>query len=103
MWKEKERTGEPGKIFADQLILKSDLEQFRRELLGDFREIIKDAIGQRPKKWMKSVEVKKLLKISHGKLQTMRNTGTITYMKIGGSLYYDEDDIQKMFEKNKVS
>eukprot|EP01133_Synstelium_polycarpum_P017067 gene17067-20331_t len=83
-------------IFTDQLVLKSDLEDFKVQLLSELKTLLKEVIGVKPKKWMKSVEVKRLLKISHGKLQTMRNAGTITYMKIGGTIYYDEDDIEKM-------
>jgi len=96
------KSGEKEKVYADQLVLKSDLEIFKKELLAEFRVIVRDLSRPRQKKWLKSVEVKKKLNISHGKLQTMRNTGAITFTKIGGSLYYDEEDIERMFEKYKI-
>ena len=59
--------------------------------------------GQTEKKWLKTREVRKLLEVSPGKLQWMRKTGFLSYMRIGGSLYYDPADIDKMFEKSKVN
>nr|WP_199077416.1 helix-turn-helix domain-containing protein [Pedobacter sp. ASV19] len=89
-------------VLARQLVLKGDLEEFKKDLLVAFREIAKEIVGQKPKKWMKSADVKKLLGISHSKIQTMRNAGIISFTRIGGALYYDEEDIHRMFEKNKV-
>ncbi len=46
-----------------------------------------------PKKWLKSNEVKALLRISNGTLVTMRTNGTLPYTKIGNIIYYDQEDI----------
>lgn len=51
---------------------------------------------------MKSHEVRRLLKISPGTLQTLKNSGTIPLTKIGGINFYDYDDIQRLLEKGKV-
>lgn len=90
------------KVYANQLVLKTDLEELRRSLIAEFRSIVKELSVQKQKQWIKSAEVKKLLNVSHGKLQTMRNSGVISFTKIGGTLYYDADDINKMFEKYKM-
>ncbi|MDB5134369.1 MAG: hypothetical protein JWP37_972, partial [Mucilaginibacter sp.] len=72
---------------AIEIITKDDLEQFRVKLLEDLREMI----GTKPeesKKWLKSYQVKNMLKISPGTLQNLRVNGTLSYSKIGGIIYY---------------
>ena len=56
-----------------------------------------------PKKWMKSHEVRRLLKISPGTLQTLKSSGVIPYTKMGGVHFYDHEDIQKVLESGKVN
>ncbi|WP_343748150.1 helix-turn-helix domain-containing protein [Fluviicola sp.] len=75
------------------------MEDLKTEIIQELKVILKQ--GQIPnlKKWVKSVDVKKLLNISHGKLQTMRNSRTITFTKVGGTIYYNIDDIQRMMEQ----
>lgn len=86
----------------DQLLTQGDLEVFKDEMLNEFKRIIKESIGQPGKKWLKSSEVKKLLGISHGFLQTLRDSGTLPFTKIGGAIYYDYEDISSMMEAKKV-
>ena len=56
-----------------------------------------------PKKWMKSHEVRRFLKISTGTLQTFKNSGIIPFTKIGGIIFYDYDDIQRLLESGKAN
>lgn len=86
----------------NQLITIVELESFKKELIEEFKRIAKELKGPQGKKWLKSAEVRKLLGLSPGKLQTMRQTGLITYTQIGAVIYYDLDDVYKMFEKYKV-
>jgi hypothetical protein len=58
--------------------------------------LLKESRGQPGKKWLKSYEVQKVLGIAAGTLQTLRNNETIEYTKIGGVIYYDYNEIQKM-------
>jgi hypothetical protein len=64
---------------------------------------LKDALNgnanKSNKEWLKSNEVRKLLGISPGTLQTLRITGTLNYSKIGGMMYYRYQDIMKLLEK----
>lgn len=78
--------------------LMSDLKS---EIVNELKQVLNR--GQMPniKKWIKSADVKKLLNVSHGKLQTMRNSKTIAFTRIGGTIYYDIEDIQRMMEKDK--
>lgn len=49
-----------------------------------------------PKKWLKSYQVKNLLKTSDNTLQTLRDNGTIPFTKVGGILYYNNEDINRV-------
>lgn len=86
---------------AIEVITREDLNEFRTLLLSDLKELLK-VNPQQTKQWLKSREVRKLLNISPGTLQTLRINKTLTYTKIGGILYYDNADIEKLLNGNKV-
>lgn len=86
---------------AAQIITIEDLNEFRSLLLNDLKEIIQSK-PQQSKQWLKSNEVRKLLNISPGTLQNLRINGTLSYTKIGGIMYYDNTDINKLLNGNKV-
>lgn len=86
---------------AIEIITKEDLNEFRILLLSELKELLK-VNPQQAKQWLKSKEVRKLLNISPGTLQTLRINKTLTYTKIGGILYYDNADIDKLLSANKV-
>jgi hypothetical protein len=81
---------------ATAIITTDDLQTFKIELLEDIKRLLKESSGQPGKKWLKSYEVQKVLGISAGTLQTLRNNETIEFTKIGGVIYYDYNEIQKM-------
>ncbi|HEY4787353.1 MAG TPA: helix-turn-helix domain-containing protein [Bacteroidales bacterium] len=87
---------------ATEIITTDDLREFKIELLEDFKKLLKEHGGQPAKKWLKSHEVRKLLYISPGTLQNLRINGTLPYTKIGGILYYDYEDIQKILMDRKT-
>tara|TARA_Y100001949_G_C15949654_1_gene314090 strand:- start:686 stop:964 length:279 start_codon:yes stop_codon:yes gene_type:complete len=87
---------------AASIITTEDLQQFKHELLGEIKEILSENSGLQTKKWLKSPEVRKLLSISPGTLQNMRVNGTLPFTKIGGVIYYDYQDIQKMLSENRI-
>lgn len=84
------------------IITTEDLREFKLELLEDIKLILDNNSGQPAKKWLKSPEVRTLLGISPGTLQNLRINGTLPYTKIGGVLYYDYEDIRKVFEQNRI-
>ncbi|WP_407476594.1 helix-turn-helix domain-containing protein [Elizabethkingia anophelis] len=86
---------------AVEIITREDLNEFRTRLLDDLRELIQGKPTQN-KKWLKSAEVRKLLNISSGTLQNLRINGTLSYTKVGGTMYYDHQDIDKLLNDNKV-
>ena len=81
---------------AREIITIDDLHDFKAGLLEDIKNLLKEGSGQPVKKWLKSYEVQKVLAISAGTLQNLRNNGTIQFTKIGGVLYYDYNEIQLM-------
>lgn len=81
------------------LITQDELVEFRKQLLNDVKEIISNNTPQQ-KKWLKSSEVRKLLNISAGTLQTLRINGSLNYTKIGAIIYYNYSDIEKLLNGN---
>ena len=84
------------------LITTDDLREFKRELLKEIKTIIKNQGTQKLKKYLKSSEVMELLQVSPGTLQNLRINGTLPFTKVGGIIYYDAQDIQKVMEDNRV-
>jgi hypothetical protein len=87
---------------AIEVITREDLNEFRNLLLNDLKEIIQSK-PQQVKQWLKSNEVRKLLNISPGTLQNLRINGTLTFTKIGGIMYYNYSDIEKVLNGNTKS
>jgi len=84
-----------------QLVTLADLEKFRVTLMIDIRMMLEGHLDKPIKRWLKSYEVKKLLNISGGTLQTLRNNGKLPYTKIGGLIYYDASQIEKILAAPK--
>ena len=83
-----------------QIITTDDLRDFKVELIDEIRNLISEQKTSVTKKWMKSVEVRKLLNISPETLQTLRINGTLPYTKIGGTNYYNASDIEMLLSEN---
>jgi hypothetical protein len=88
---------------AASIITTEDLHEFKIELLQEIKKMLQSAEPNTNKKWLKSKEVIKLLNISLGTLQNLRINGTLSYTKIGGTIYYENQDIDKLLEKNKIN
>lgn len=76
-----------------QLVTVKDLEEFRTKLLMDIKMMLEGHLHKTTKRWMKSYEVRKMLGISAGTLQTLRNNGKIPFTKMGGLTFYDAAEI----------
>lgn len=56
-----------------EIITLQDLQEFRLQLLNDLRDLLANQTETNPgKEWLRSPEVKRLLKISYGTLQNLR-------------------------------
>ncbi len=86
---------------AAEIITKEDLDEFREILLNDIKALLGKSPNE-PSKWLKSYQVKNLLKISPGTLQNLRVNGTLRFSKIGGILYCKYEDIVRVLEGEKA-
>ena len=87
---------------AVNIITKEDLKEFRHQLLDELKTIMHTK-PPKQKEWLKSSEVRKLLKISPGTLQNLRINGTLSYTKIGSIIYYSYEDIEALLDSNKTA
>lgn len=84
------------------IITTEDLMEFKMELLEEIQKMLNQKKEFSSKKWLKSAEVVELLKISPGTLQNLRVNGTLPFTKIGGIIFYDAEEIEKVMMENKV-
>jgi hypothetical protein len=86
---------------SQQLATVEDLHLLKKDLLIQVKRLLENASAKPVKKWLKSYEVEKLLDVSPNTLLTLRNSGIIPYSKIGGTIYYDPEDIEKQLLQRK--
>jgi hypothetical protein len=86
-------------MMAVDIVTKEDLQHFRLQLLHELKEFVahlKNETLKMPIEGYRTKQVKRILKCSNGKLQSLRITGKLRCKKIGGALYYVPEDIQKL-------
>ncbi|WEK37808.1 MAG: DNA-binding protein [Candidatus Pseudobacter hemicellulosilyticus] len=79
-----------------------DLQRFKVELLAELKVLLETKQQEGAKRWLKSYEVRRLLNMSAGTLQTYRMNGTLPFTKMGGTLYYEYRAIENLLQKQKV-
>lgn len=89
-----------GGVRRDELITIGDLENFKTELLNEIKTLFGSGVQPTPKQWLRSAEVRKMLGISAGTLQTFRVNGTLSHTKVGGIVFYKYDEILRLLESN---
>jgi hypothetical protein len=99
--KAKTTAREMPRIYREQLLTAEDLFDFKRQLLFDIKCLLNETQVQPSQKWLKSREVRKLLKISPGTLQNLRVRKILPFTRIGGIIYYDAADIHATLESKK--
>ncbi|MBA3647264.1 MAG: helix-turn-helix domain-containing protein [Chitinophagales bacterium] len=82
-----------------QVVTTDDLVSFREELLHDLKEFL--SAQPKHRKWLKSEDVREMLNISPGTLQTLRINRTLPFSKVGGTIFYEYDDVIKVLNENK--
>ena len=86
---------------GNQLVTLDDLEKFRVTLMMDIRCMLEAPLSKSPKRGLKSNEVRKLLNISGGTLQTLRNNRKLPFTRVGGLIYYDAAEIDLILSDRK--
>jgi hypothetical protein len=84
------------------IITTDDLREFKMELLDDIKKLLVKQTSGKLNKYLRSSEVMDLLQISPGTLQNLRINGTLPYTKVGGLIFYDTDEIQKVMFENRI-
>lgn len=84
---------------AAEIITKEDLIEFEGRLLDKIKKMMGMTTDQ-PRKWLRSAQVRKLLNISPNTLTSLRVNGVIKFTRVGGIMYYNNDDIDKMLSGN---
>jgi hypothetical protein len=88
---------------ATSIITTDDLRDFKLELLDDIKKLLTKQSQGKLKKYLKSSEIRELLQISPGTLQNLRINGTLPYTKMGGIIFYDSDEIQRVMLSNRIN
>ena len=86
------------------ILTRHDLQAFKSEILEEFRSILQEKGNQMnstDRNWLRSAEVRKMLRISPGTLQNLRINGTLPFRKIGGTMYYQSQDMHDMMEGSR--
>ena len=83
-----------------EIVTIEDLQKFRLQLINDLKELFQFPKNS-TKEWIRSGEVRILLKISPGTLQTLRVKGTLNPSKVGGIMYYRMEEIEKLLNSGK--
>ena len=84
-----------------EIISKEDLLQFKNELIQEIKAIIQPARAE-TKQWLRSTDVRKMLKISPGTLQTLRINGTLSFTKVGSIIFYKYEDIVRLLDSSSL-
>jgi len=81
------------------IVTKEDLEEFRVKLLSEIREVLKIQEAKSFPRSIKTKQVLEILDISAGKLQQMRITGELSHKKVGGTYYYNYNEVKRLLPK----
>jgi hypothetical protein len=80
-------------------ITKEDLENLRHQLFVDLKVLLEKPVlpEVKPKEWLRSRDVKKMLSISDASLQNLRIRGLVRPVKISGLYYYKAEELKSLF------
>jgi hypothetical protein len=75
-----------------------DLQEFKKELFVELRKMLSEMNAMPESKWLKTYEVRKILRLSQGSLQNLRLQGTLPFTRLGGIIYYKAEDVNAMMQ-----
>lgn len=85
----------------DRPVTLADLDQLRRDLIKEVTYLLNQKQTVIEKRWLKSYEVRKMLKISPGTLQHLRDSEKIPFTRVGGLIYYEQGAIEKILNEKR--
>ena len=83
------------------IVTKDDLLAFRNLLLSDLKQLLSEVSGKQtePIEGYKTKNVRNILGCSVNKLVSLRVSGKIRAKKVGGTLYYNKEDVKKLLQE----
>jgi excisionase family DNA binding protein len=92
---------------AVNILTTDDLKQFKEDLFVELRQLLarqqkKDPPGHQ-REWLRTKEVCKMIGVSLSKLQYMRDNDEIKFTRIGGTIFYNTDEINKLLSSGYVN
>ncbi|MGN7785751.1 hypothetical protein ACTJIJ_14590 [Niabella sp. 22666] len=84
-----------------EVITKEDLKVFEANLIKALEELFKQyhtSLNEHPEGY-KTSDVRKILGCCTNKLVSLRISRNLRTKKVGGTLYYNKDDIKKLVEE----
>ena len=84
-----------------EIVTRGDLEEFRLKLLNDIKAILiaRDTSKSQIVEGYKTKDVRKALKCSVNKLVSLRIARKIRSKKVGGTIYYNKEDVRRLVEE----
>jgi hypothetical protein len=79
-----------------ELLTLKDLEKFKEELLCEISSLLQKKTEAAEKKLLKTKDVCKILGAKPGTLQNYRKNRTLAFRKIGGTIYYRYEDVERL-------
>jgi hypothetical protein len=102
---------------ATNIITQEDWEIFKNEFFSRFKNEFLDEMklvftnlsiyngeneATKKVRLLKSHQVMRILGISTGKLQALRNSGKLPYSNVQGMLFYSYDDVMSLISKYRI-
>jgi excisionase family DNA binding protein len=91
---------------AVNILTTDDLKQFKEDLFRELRQVFHKQTkhdNEKQREWLRTKEVCKMIGVSLSKLQYMRDNGEIKFTRIGGTIFYNTDEINKLLSSGYVN
>ncbi|MFC2080880.1 helix-turn-helix domain-containing protein [Bacteroidota bacterium] len=86
---------------SNELLTRKDLYDLEAKIMDKLNKLSEKDDNR--KKWYRTADLIKILNLSASSIQSLRTSGTLPFSKVGGTLFYDPNDVKEMITKNKKS
>ncbi len=83
-------------ITTIEVVSKNDLLQIKKDLIEEMRKLLNERPKTQEMDYLKSKEVKRILKCSDSTLQYYRESGKLSFTKVGSTYYYTREGIGQL-------
>jgi hypothetical protein len=92
---------------AISLLTENDFKHFKDELKNELIQAIKSLLsenyGSSELEYLKTKDVRRILKCSDSTLQYYRDSGRLLFKKIGRTYYYKREDITNLINSGNIT